>query len=188
MGTLSNLGENGAIPYTDQIMMGSFGAVAPTLRVAQHGDAADDAAALIGVEARTTLDAVVDDGDITRVMGDSEGRVVVTGSSRAMVVSGTATLSTTTETVVVAAGDADVFHDLSFLDMSNTSSTKVRVDIRDAVGGTVRLSRVLGPNDGATYNLQMTPWPQDEAANAWTVQLSGAVADVRVSLLCVKRA
>ncbi len=52
----------------------------------------------------------------------------------------------------------------------------------------MRFSRVLGPNDGATYNLQMTPWPQDEAANAWTVQLSGAVADVRVSLLCVKRA
>lgn len=156
------------------------------------GDAADDAAAAgnplsMGLTARQTNRTAVADGDAVRAAGDDMGRqVVVMNQVRDLVQQDAPiTLSSTTETTLIAAGAAGVFHDLTMLLVTNSSATAVRVDFRDATAGTIRFSLALAANGGAVVAFP-TPWKQTTAANNWTAQLSAAVTDVRIAAQAVK--
>lgn len=98
------------------------------------------------------------------------------------------TLTDTTETSLIAAsGNAVIFHDLVLLVVSNTSATKTRIDIRDSMTGTVRWSIALAADGGGAVITFPVPLEQATANQAWTAQLSGAVTDVRVNALAIKR-
>jgi hypothetical protein len=152
-----------------------------------HGTGVGGNPVQVAYEARTTTPTAVDDGDVVRPQADDQGRVVHAGfAPRDLTAQGVITLSSTTETTLVAAA-ASTFHDLTHLSASNTSSTAVRVDIRDDTGGTVRFSMFLAA-DGGGFVMDFTqPFPATAINDNWTAQLSSGVTDVRVQALAVKR-
>jgi hypothetical protein len=142
----------------------------------------------IGGRASSTIPTAVTDGQLVGLMADILGKLVVrVGASRQLIVQNTITLTTTTETTLLTAGAAGVFLDLTMLIISNTSATAVRVDIRDATAGTVRMSLYApaGQTIGFTHPVTFT---QTTAANNWTAQLSAAVTDVRVLAQAIQTA
>lgn len=141
----------------------------------------------IGAQARTTNPTAVTDGQRVTLKADKLGRlVVVPGQVRDLVVQNSITLTTTTETTLIAAGAAGVFHDLTAIIVSNTSGTAVRVDFRDTTGGTVRFSLMVAANGGGGIAIPNTPLTQTTAALNWTAQLSAAVTDVRIFAQAIK--
>lgn len=156
------------------------------------GTAAHDAAVsgnplLQGAEARTTNPTAVGNGDAVRIMADDLGRqVVVPHAVRDRTTHNTITLTSTTETTLIAAGGAGVFRDLVLLTLTNTSATAVRVDIRDSTAGTVRLSMFLAADGGGAVIPFPVPLNQATANNNWTAQLSAAVTDVRITAQAVE--
>jgi len=164
-------------------------AVGNTINVT--GDVAHDSAdsgnpVKIGGVARTSNPTAVADGDRVNAAFDDIGRqVVVLNQVRDLTTHGTATISTTSETTILSAAGAGVYLDLTAITIANTSATDVRVDIRDASSGTVRLSFLApaGQTVGAVFQVPVT---QAAANNAWTAQLSSAVTDVRVFMQAVK--
>ena len=161
-----------------------------------QGSSAHDAAVsgnpfLLAGEARTSLPTAVANGDTVRLQADDDGRLVTQPMApRDMINTSTnrVALTSTTRTVLVAAGGAGVFNDLVSLTMSNESATEVRVDVFDLnTGGTAIFSVDLAADGGgATINLPV-PYPQATANNAWDVQLSAAVSTVYITGICVER-
>jgi hypothetical protein len=159
----------------------------PVEGAAAHDSAVAENPVLDGGEARTTLPTAVGDGDAVRSMRDDLGRTVVAPHSvRDRAVGNRITLSSTTETTLIAAGGAGVFRDLIFLVLSNESATEVRVDIRDATSGTVRLSVDLAADGGGAVIPFPVPYPQATANNNWTAQLSAAVSTVYITGMAVE--
>lgn len=158
-----------------------------------QGAAAHDAAVagnplLCGAEARTSNPTAVTNGDSVRQMADKCGRLVVVNESpRDLVTKNRITLSSTTETTLIAAGGAGVFRDLVALVLSNESATEVRVDIRDATGGTPVMSIDLAADGGGAVVPLPIPMPQASANNNWTAQLSAAVSTVYLNAMTVDR-
>lgn len=102
---------------------------------------------------------------------------------------GNVTLTTTSETTLIAS-QTGVFLDLLNLHCTNGSATLVRVDLRDATAGTVRDGWWLGANGGGftvTYDPNV-PFRQTASGNNWTLQLSGAVTDVRCTATALENA
>ena len=155
-----------------------------------EGAAAHDAAVagnplLLGGQARQTLPTAVDDGDVVRQMQDDLGRAVTSPHApRDLVTHNTITLTSTAETTLIAAL-ASTFRDLVMLVISNTSATKVRVDIRDSTGGTIRWSLMVAADGGGAVIKFPVPLTQGTVNNNWTAQLSAAVTDVRVNAIAV---
>ncbi len=142
----------------------------------------------VGGKARSADAAAVATGDRADLYMDLLGKVVVVPQApRALLGCASVTLTTTTETTLLSAGGAGIFVDLSWVCITNTSATAVRVDFRPATAGTVGLS-VLAP---AGLNVMMpfveVPFLQTTANNNWTVQLGAAVTDVRISAGSLKR-
>lgn len=141
----------------------------------------------MGGKARQSHPPAVSDGDRVDAYYDDLGRQVVTsGAPRDLVATNNITLTDATETTLLATGGAGVFHDLTLLTMSNTSASKVRVDIRDATAGTVLLSLELAADGGGAVIPMNIPMPQSSSNNNWTAQLSGAVTDVRIKAMAIK--
>lgn len=139
-----------------------------------------------GGEARTTLPTAVADGDAVRSMYDDHGRLVVSPHSpRDLVNQNRITLTSTTETTLLAAVTA-TFLDLVFLLLSNESATEVRVDIRDSTGGTIRFSIDLAADGGGAVISLPVPLPQATVNNNWTAQLSATVSTVYITAIAVK--
>lgn len=141
----------------------------------------------VGGQARTTNPTAVADGDRVNAIFDKVGKMVVVPAIREMIVksNGVVTLTNTTETLLIAAGAAGVFHDLVEIKLNNTSATAVRIDLRDATGGTVVDTFYLPAGDVRGI-VRSVPWTQTTAANNWTVQASGSVTDVRITALAIK--
>jgi len=162
------------------------GTTQPIEGAAAHDAAAADNPVLVGGEARTTIPTAVADGDVVRSMHDDHGRLVVSPHSpRDLVSQNRITLTSTTETTLLAAV-ASVFLDLVLLVLSNESATEVRVDIRDSTGGTIRLSVDLAADGGGAVIPLPVPLPQATVNNNWTAQLSAAVSTVYVTAVAVK--
>jgi hypothetical protein len=141
----------------------------------------------IGGKARTTDPAAVANGDRADAYFDKLGKqVVMPMAVRERKIKNRIALTTTTETTLVAAGGSGIFRDLSHLSCSNEGATEVRVDIRDAAGGTVWASYDLAPDGGGFVNNYSTPLPQDTANSAWTAQLSAAVSTVYCNVAAVE--
>ena len=155
------------------------------------GDVAHDSPdagepAKIGGQARTTNPTAVADSDRTNAVFDDLGRqVVILNHVRDLVTQNTGSVGTTTETTILSAGAAGVFHDLVSLDFTNASATAVRVDVRDVTAGTVRMSFNLAANGGVA-KVYVTPWTQTTAANNWTMQLSAGSITVHWNIQAVK--
>jgi hypothetical protein len=159
-----------------------------------HGNVADDAAEAgnpvgVGLTARTTNRTAVADGDRVRAIADDVGRqVVVLNHVRDLVVQQAATLSNTTETTILTAGAAGVFHDLTKLIVSNTSGVSTRVDFRDATAGSVVMSIHVAAGGGGAVLDNTVPIKQTTAANNWTAQCASTPTggDVRIFVQGVK--
>lgn len=109
---------------------------------------------------------------------DADGNQVGNGYAAASIVDGNATLTTTSDTAVIAAQGSGVRLYITSFSISNTSASPVRVDIKD--GTTTKVSfYVAASGGGAAYTM---PTPLRLTANtALNAALSGAVTDVRVS-------
>jgi hypothetical protein len=141
----------------------------------------------IGAQARITNRTAVTDGQRTDVVADDMGRlVVIQNQVRDLVTQATTTISTTTESTILAAGAAGVFHDLTLLVFTNTGNTATRVDVRDATAGTVRFSIWLPAAGGGAILQPPVPITATTAAANWTAQLSAATTDVRIFVQAVK--
>lgn len=191
-GTLSIDDAGGSLTVDGAVTVsGTVTANAGTGTRASGGDVAHDSAdsgnpVKIGGKARQTNPAAVADGDRVDATFDDVGRqVVVLNAARDLETHAKVTLSNTTETTLLAAAGSGVFLDVTKLLITNTSSTAVRVDLRDATGGTVQLEVAIAANGGAVIDFAV-PLRQTTANNAWTAQLSAAVSDVRVFMQAVK--
>ena len=130
----------------------------------------------------TSLPTAEAHADRANMVVDKFGRqVVLPGTIRDLVGTQTTTISaSTSETTIVTAGAAGIFNDVVLLVVSNTSATAVRVDFRDATGGSVLFSLYVPAGDARGFSLGGTPVPQTTAANNWTAQSSASVTDLRI--------
>lgn len=153
----------------------------PTKGSIAEGSTAADPPVYAGCRATTATPTARTDGQVVSTQCDKFGRVVTApfNSRDLNGQSALITLTSTTETTLVAAGGAGVFIDLTGVKLCNTSAVDVRADIRDATAGTVLDSWFIkaGYCTGQSYT---SPFKQTTANSNWTVQLSGAVTDVRV--------
>lgn len=153
-----------------------------------HGSSDSGNPVKVGAVARTANPTAVTDGQVSRLMTDDLGRLVVV-SDHVRDLNSTAALTlsaTTTETTLISAGGSGVFLDLQVLLILNTSATAVRVDIRDATGGTVRLAVYIPAGDSRGFILPGITWPQTTANNNWTAQCSASLSDIRIYAKFVK--
>lgn len=135
----------------------------------------------IGFESRITQRSATADAAASRPVVDKLGRsIVADGQIRELTDTNTLTLTTITETILIAAVAA-VNNDVRELVIANTSATAVRVDFRDSTAGTVRLSVMA--EAGKTLFLEFTRLKQAAVNTSWTAQLSAAVTDVRITVV-----
>jgi hypothetical protein len=126
--------------------------------------------------------------DRTNSYTDQLGKqVVVPLACRAMIAQATVTLTTTTETTILTAPGAGIYLDVSWIVLTNTSASAVRVDIRPVTAGSVLLSLNVEASKTLMIDLSDIPMIQPTANNNWTVQLSTAVTDVRITAGSLKR-
>ena len=146
---------------------------------------------------RSTNPAAVADGAAVTPYNTRSGkRVTVAEGPRELKAHNTITLTTTTETTLIAAGGVGVFRDMIFL-LIATSDILVanRVDIRDTTAGTVVLSIPLTDLGAGTVSAGSpivipfpSSWPQTTANSNWTAQLSATPTvgqSVRISILTI---
>ncbi|MEE8262730.1 MAG: hypothetical protein V3R83_09740 [Gammaproteobacteria bacterium] len=137
----------------------------------------------VGGRANANEPTAVSNGDAVYDWRDLQGRTVGVNNFPA-VVSGanhgpkTITLSSTTQTDVVAAPGAGQSVYVTGISASNTSSTFARLDLKD--GTTVRVSMGLAA-DGGGFVMEFNPPWKITANTAFTSQLSATVTDVRVN-------
>lgn len=141
----------------------------------------------IGGKARTTNPTAVADADRVDATFDDIGRqIVVLNQVRDLLVhQHTQIASSSSETTIVTAGAAGVFHDLTHLIITNQTATAVNVTIKDATAGTTRMIIALAASGGAVIPFPV-PVNQASAANAWTATLSSAAVTVNIFAQAVK--
>lgn len=141
----------------------------------------------IGGKARTTNPSAVADGDRVDGTFDDIGRqVVVPFGVRDLVGhQHTQIASSSSETTIVTAGAAGVFHDLISLILTNQTATAVNVTIKDATTGTTRMIIALAASGGAVLTFP-APVNQASAAANWTATLSSAAVTVNIFAQFVK--
>lgn len=140
------------------------------------GDVAADAAdsgnpTKIGGVARTANPTAVASGDRVNASFDDLGRLLVWPFQvRDLIATASASLSTGTETTLLAGGGAGVFHDLLEVTASNNSGAAQVVSIRDGTAGGV--VRTITAEANKTVSLRFPiPVVQNTAAAAWTVDM-----------------
>lgn len=165
-----------------------------TVSATSAGDVAHDAAdsgnpVKVGGKASvgtTPLAPVSADADRANLLVDGAGRVVTTSAPRGQTAHATTTISaSTSETTVLAAGAASVFHDIVCVLIANTSATAVRVDFKDATSGTIRFS-VYAPAGQQVGFIPAVPVEQATAAANWTATSSASVTDLRIFVQAIK--
>lgn len=140
------------------------------------GSRAHDAAVqgnpvLTGFESRTSNPTAVGNGDAVRAMADDVGRqVVVPHQVRDLTTHAHTAITTTSETTILSAGGAGVFHDLVMLIITNEDHQSVQVTIKDSTSGTTRMIIQLAPKGGASLPFPV-PVTQATANNNWTATL-----------------
>ena len=133
----------------------------------------------IGAGARTTEPAAVAAGDLARLMTDVIGKLVTLPyATPDQLVNGVATLTSTGDSAIIAAGGAGIRNYITSLTASNTSASDVRVDFKD--GTTVVMSFYLAASGGGAAHVMPVPI-RGTANTAFNAALSAAVTDVRVS-------
>lgn len=130
--------------------------------------------------------AVAED-DTADIATDNQGRILNTPHvPRDLTVHGTATLTATTETTILAAV-ASTFLDIVKIVITNSSATAVRVAVKDATAGTTRIEVALAANGGAVIDFGAVPLTQNAVNNNWTVSASAAVTSLYCFAQAIKR-
>ncbi len=152
-----------------------------------HGSPVGGNPLLQGAEARTTNPTAVADGDVVRLQADDTGKLVTTAlAPRDLEVHEYTTItSSTSETTILAAGAAGVFHDVKAIIVTNTSATDTELTIKDATAGTTRLQISCPANDtrGVVFH---QPLKQATAANNWTGTAADSVASLNITVQGIK--
>lgn len=165
---------------------------AGTFAVQAEGDVAHDAVdsgnpLKVGGKARTTNPTAVADADRVDATFDDVGRQIVKlDAPRDLQVTQHTTITTSTsETTVLTAGAAGVFHDVTSIILTNTSATATTATIKDATAGTTRLVIEIPANDtrGVSFS---HPLIQAVAANNWTVTSDQSITSLEVTVNAVK--
>lgn len=120
---------------------------------------------------------------LTILSADENQRLLVTGIPRGQIRQTTATLTTTTETVLISSGASGVFNDLCGCIIINTSTTTTRIDFRgQGNAGTINNAfQVPAQDTRGFWPGCQNPFIQLSPASNWTVQLTTATTDFRVS-------
>lgn len=141
----------------------------------------------IGGKARQSNPTAVADNDRVDAFYDDVGRkVTYPYQCRDLTTHATTAISnSTSETTILAAGAAGVFHDLTFLCITNKTATAVTVTIKDATSGTTRLVLNLAAS-GQIVMPFPAPINQAAAANNWTATLSAGSIDVDFFVHAIK--
>lgn len=104
---------------------------------------------------------------------------------RDLVTQQTTTISASTAETTILTAVASTFLDVTSIIAINTSATALRIDIRDATAGTVRMALYLPAGDTRGFVFQV-PAPQTAVNNNWTAQCSASVTDVRIFVQAVR--
>lgn len=124
----------------------------------------------IGGIARQTNPTAFADGDRSNISTDDLGRQITRPvNARDLMQTAYATLSTGTETTLLA-GAASTFFDLVYVMGANTSDAAVQVDIRSGTANGVVMTIEI-PANGTSGVAPPVPIPQDVLANTWTADL-----------------
>lgn len=135
------------------------------------------------------LPTAVDIGDLVKLLADKFGRQITRTHPRENLVPATITINASTSAAdLFAAGGANIFLDLCFVLVTNTSATATELILKDAAAGTTRITLSAPANDTRGYVLAGDMgWPQAAANNKWTAALADNVAsDIFISALAVK--
>lgn len=138
----------------------------------------------VGAIARTTNPTAVTDGQVSNVMTDKVGRmVVVQGHARDLVGKQATTItSSTTATTIIGAQGASVFADITSLTVTNGSATATTVTLSDGT-----FSAVYNvPGGGGFVNTFSPPLPATAANVAWTLTCGTSVASIYVVAVFVR--
>ena len=142
----------------------------------------------IAAVSRSSLPLSTDNGDVTRLMSDLQGRLVTVGSPREQKLRRTVVLSGSAETTLASAGAAGVFMDLSAITFSNNSATQKTIEVRDTSGGTPVITMTLDSSAGGAHLPYPEPMPQSGAAAAWTVEMDvSATSGVSITAVFVEQ-
>lgn len=136
-------------------------------------DVADDGHAPVktGAIARTANPTAVAAGDVVSNAADDLGRQIMRPVQvRDLIATAYVAVTNGTETTLLAAGGAGVFHDLVFIEFSNNSTAAVGVDLRSVTAGSVEKHYEI-PANGTVGGALPVPWPQGSANNNWTIDL-----------------
>jgi hypothetical protein len=141
----------------------------------------------VGGQARQTNPTAVADADRVNFIADDLGRqVVVTGQVRDLIVQQVTTItSSTSETTILTAGAAGVFHDLKALMVANKSASATLITIRDATAGSA-IAYIHCPAGDTRGVVFTTPFKQTTAANNWTAQCGTSVDSVYITVQAEK--
>jgi hypothetical protein len=151
------------------------------------GDVAHDAAAagnpvLISGRADTTEPTAVADADATYLLADVVGKLVTSPyATGGQAVQNTITLTSTTETDILAAAGVGIRNYVTSVSASNSSATAVLISFRDGTGsGNDVFSFYLAASGGGASHVM--PFPIRGTANtAFRAALGAAVSSVYVS-------
>lgn len=136
-------------------------------------DAVDIGAApvKVGGVAVTTNPTAVSDGDRVNFRADDLGRQLIRNVQvRDLISTAYVTLTSGTETTLLAAGGAGVFLDCISVLCANQSTAAVNIDFRSVTGGNVEFT-IEVPAGGPGGITHPVPWPQGNANNNWTVDM-----------------
>lgn len=140
---------------------------------------------------------VVSSGQRVNTWYDQTGRQIMRPHApRGLTIQQFTTIANSNETTVLAAAGAGIFHDITYVSVTNRSPTAVRVDFRPNSGGAVAFT-ISVPSSAAGAHYSETfkpPLPvyQNSAAGIWTAQLGSgstvavSVNDVQIFVQAVK--
>jgi hypothetical protein len=137
----------------------------------------------IGAIARTTNPTAVTDGQVSNVMTDKIGRVVVVqGAIRNLVAFQQTTIASTTTTAISVTGAAGTFLDATSLTITNPNASMISVTVYTGVGSVFQILDI--PANSVVIQNFSPPIPQASAATGWTIS-TGTTSTIRVTLVWV---
>lgn len=137
--------------------------------------------------ARQTNPSAVADAAVVKASFDDLGRQVMTPYQvRDLVRTAYLSLANGTETTLIAAA-ASTFHDIMQIICANTSDGVVDLDFRSSAGASGIAFSITVPADATAGFIPIIPIPQDELAQAWTVDMADfSNTTVKISALFIK--
>jgi hypothetical protein len=137
-------------------------------------------------KAQSTIPTSVNDEDAVYARASLKGDTVTTRSPRELVAQAwTPIANSTTETEILAAGAAGVFHDLTMLVLSNTGTSQ-DFSLRESTGGPILIVLRCNSDESPTVLRFDPPLKQSSPALSWTMQCGGNTNSLYVYAQAIK--